>query len=124
MTNRARFVKSCLDFAVTLERKKFPMHRIGRSTVFRTNGSAGDVTGLVIERAGLKPKMRPYRGISFDGAMGVKWWDVKAAIRHVTGSSIREDLADDLQVANDVYTGEDRRTRIVKALRQIAAELS
>lgn len=121
---------AALRVANQLESGALKLSRLGRSYVFRDNGSTCCIFGHVIAAAGLKREMAPFKGPDFSGATGARWWSSWEAFKALTGykglgTDARHDpmgcIIDDLVVANDTLNGDARRARVAGLLRNFAS---
>jgi len=128
---RDKLSAAASSLARDLDSGKFKMKFMGRHMVFRDNGSPQCAVGQLIVKAGLKSKMSPFKGISFDGKEGVRWWSSKHALSHLLEFKVSDDedggdlgvAIDSLSTCNDRLLGEDRRSRISSALKNLSREL-
>lgn len=126
---RDKLAAAATALAKDLEAGRFKMKFLGRSTVFRDNGAPQCAVGQLITKAGLKRKMGAFRGTSFDGQPGVRWWSSSMALTHLLGIEVDAleglyQAVDNLTAANDQLTGEARRKGVAQHLRNLSRELT
>lgn len=95
----------------------------GISRVFTADGKPCCVIGHVIQQSGLKKRLAPFRGKSFDGAMGARWWSSVDAMRFLLGelTPALEKALEDIEIANDAeMMPHERRLVLVQSLNKLA----
>ncbi len=135
----AQLVEASLDAAHALDRGKLKPKFLGRSFVFRDNGSPCCIWGHVIQKAGLKGPLAPFRGRGFDGAKGTRWWSSEDATKHLLPELVKASLRDavlyqklenltvalnDLEAYNDTMVGPARITAVVDGLKDTVIALN
>ncbi len=103
-----------------------PMKRLGRSVVFFDTGACGCSFGHAVSRAGLKQRLAPFFIRGGSGKRDTRWRENREAYFAATGDSPGDTLIgllENVETANDVPTGEERRYAVVAALRVLAGEL-
>lgn len=126
---RDKLAAAASALARDIESGKFKMKFLGRSVAFRDNGAPQCAVGQLIVKAGLKSKLRPFKGISYDGGIGARWWSSQQALEHLLGLKIEENSGLEEAIgllvnSNDILNGERRRREVVEHLRSLAECLS
>jgi hypothetical protein len=115
----------CLKVAGEISRGKIRMKELRRSRVFFDNGACGCAFGHVLTRAGLKGRMAPFHIRGEGGGRSARWISNTDAFTAATGILLNDGgvvhtALEELELANDVPSGNERKTALVKALTDLS----
>ena len=116
----------CERVAQNIRQGKINTKNLRRSVVFFDDGKPGCSFGLAIQAAGLQKTMKPFKGPTFDGTRGAKWWSNVKAYEFISGKkadSELESLLEELERCNDYVTGSTKRKAVTKCLQAVAEKI-
>jgi hypothetical protein len=108
---------------MALFQEKLP--RLRDSAVFDTKGKPCCIIGHLIDRAGLRNRLHPFKGKSFDGTPGVRHWDGAQTLKILVGnlSESEELLLEQIQITNDSHRGRTRINKLKPLLQKLSIYL-
>lgn len=126
-----RVSASMRRLATDIEKRKVPLSRLGKDCVFRDSGAPccplGHALAMTPGARKRLIKFGPYKGASFDGQPGPRWWDNDETLSKATGRSWSpqlQTLLTRLETENAVLIGDERRKSVVSLLRIIASAIN